>query len=229
MPRPPRLSAPGTVHHVVNRCNHQEQLLSYLDFQDCCALLLEAKSRFRIRIFAYAFLHNHYHLLIQETVSESVSRAMHWFNGTAAARYNIRHEIKGHLWQGRFKNRVIESDTDLLGCILYIDLNPARAGLSLQATDWPFCSARSHVDGCPDTLLDTAPLDLKGYSELFAAEWEKTRKLQQALERADRGAIKSWLRQSFTVKFIPFRKEIVQLVGRNYRQLVAKPKADEKG
>lgn len=228
MPRAPRVSAPEIVHHVINRCNHQEKLLSRSDLQDCCALLLEAKKRFGIRIFAYALLQNHYHLMMQESAVGLLSKAMHWFNGSTAMRFNIRHDSKGHLWQGRFRNRVIESDQDLLCCLLYIELNPARAGLAPNVTDWPFCSVRSHASGAPDPLLDIFPLKLEGYSKLLSTEWNRTQELRQAIERSDREAVKNWLRRIPSINFIPFRKEIARLVGRNHRQWVGLSKKKEK-
>lgn len=229
MSRMPRVSIAEIAHHVINRCNHQEKLLTHSDLQDCCALLLEAKKRFGIRIFAYALLQNHYHLLVQEPAVKSLSKAMHWFNGSMAMRFNIRHDSKGHLWQGRFRNRVIKDDPHLLRCLLYIELNPARAGLAPNVTDWPFCSARNHVEGVPDPLLDIFPLKLGGYSQLLTTEWGRTQELRQNMERSDREATKNWLRHSLSVDFIPFRKEIARLVGRNYRQWIGRSRNNEKG
>lgn len=178
------------------------------------------KSRFSVRLFAYAFLHNHYHLLIEEPGRGIVSDAMHWFNGSVATRYNIRHEQHGHLWQGRFKNRVIRDERDLLQCMVYIDLNPARVGLTETVTDWPFSSAQAHADGTRNPLLDSAPANLTGYGQLLLAEWRRTQQLHQALRMSDRAASKAWLRQASSRSFIPFTREIARLLGPNFRRLI---------
>ncbi len=221
MPRLLRQSTADALHHVYNRCNHQERLLSSDDFQDCCALLQEAKRRFGIRLFAYAFLRNHYHLLLQEPCGGSIlSEAMQWFNGSVAVRYNIRRGSDGHLWQGRFGSRIIQGEANFLQCVSYIDLNPARAGLAPGLTDWAFCSARAHVEGTHDPLLDSSPVDLLGYREFFFSEWERTQRLRCAIQNADRAAVRGWLHQAPSKVFIPFRREIAQLIGQNFRRFI---------
>lgn len=228
MPRSPRVSTAGAIHHVLNRCNHQEHLLGHNDFQDLCALLLETKKRFPVRIFAYALLHNHYHLLLQEATANSVTKAMHWFNGVSAARYNIRHDIHGHLWQGRFKNRLLDSqnDRELLQCMVYIDLNPARAGLAKDIIDWPFCSARSHVERKSDAITDLSPIDMSGYEQLLRLGQQRTQQLHSALQQSDRDTVSRWVRESTGRSFIPYAKDISRLLGHNFRRLIPSNKTD---
>ena len=221
MPRTTRTSFGGALHHVMTRCNHQERLFSKTDLQDCCAILLETKQRFPIRLFAYAFLSNHYHLLIQEEASGTLGEAMHWFNGTVACRYNIRHGTRGHLWQGRFKNRCIQSELYFIQCMIYIDLNPARAGLSPQVTNWPFSSARAHAEGIRDPLLDSSPIESTSYKQRILTEWDRTQQLQHILQDGDREATRSWLKQASSRIFIPFSKEISLLVGSNFRRYIS--------
>lgn len=218
MPRKLRLSYAGAIHHVMSRCNHQEHLFEAPDHQDWCALLLETKSRFGIRLFAYALLHNHYHLLIQEPAPGILSKAMHWFNGSVALRYNLRHKLSGHLWQGRYKNRLIQNDGDFLPCLLYVDLNPARAGLARGITDWPFSSGKAHAEGTPDPLLDPLPVEIPSYKDLLLNEWKRTEGLRTAIQHNDKTTAKQWLRQFLSGLFIPYHRELVLLLGHNYRR-----------
>lgn len=228
MPRKPRISIAGGIHHVVNRCNRRAHLLSKEDLQDCCSLLLETKRRFSLRLFAYAFLHNHYHLVAQEPVPGTMSLAMRWFNGSVAVRHNTRHQTTGHLWQGRFKNRLLENnERDFLQCLLYVDLNPARAGLAPALTNWAFSSTRAHAEGAEDPLLDPSPISLGKYREMLQWEWMRTQQLLQALEARNREATRVWLRQATSRTFISCQKEIAVLLGRNFRRLLKKSPADQ--
>jgi putative transposase len=56
---------------------------------------------------------------------------MKWLQGAYTQRYNSRHEVFGHLFQGRYKAVVIDGRSpayfEVVGT--YIHLNPARAGL----------------------------------------------------------------------------------------------------
>ena len=58
-------------------------------------------------------------------------KGMKWFQGTYTARFNTRHRLKGHLFQGRYKAIPVEGEKpEYFRCISeYIHLNPARAGL----------------------------------------------------------------------------------------------------
>ena len=221
MPRPLRVSVAGGIHHVINRCNHRAQLLSPSDLHDCYSLLLTTKQRFGLRFFGYALLHNHYHLVLQEPARGTLGQAMHWFNGTAAVRFNLRHDLAGHLWQGRFKNRLLENtERDFLQCLIYVDLNPARAGLAPRITDWRYCSARTHAEGTQDPLLDPTPISLTGYRDILHDAWAKTQQLRQALQRHDREAVRSCLRQASSRTYIPYPEEIARMAGRNFRRLI---------
>jgi hypothetical protein len=73
---------------------------------------------------------NHYHLLV-ETPEGNLVAGMKWLQGAYTQRHNKRHEIAGHLFQGRYKAVVIDGRSpgyfEVVGT--YIHLNPARAGL----------------------------------------------------------------------------------------------------
>lgn len=92
--------------------------------------LAEACGKTGWRIHAYVLMSNHYHLLV-ETPEGNLVAGMKWFQGTYTQRYNSRHQVFGHLFQGRYKAVVIDGDSpgyfEVVGT--YIHLNPARAGL----------------------------------------------------------------------------------------------------
>ena len=82
------------------------------------------------RVHAYVLMSNHYHLLTT-TPEANLSDGMRWFQGTYGRRYNNRHQLNGHVFQGRFKAPVIDDeDTEHFRAVgTYIHLNPLRAGL----------------------------------------------------------------------------------------------------
>ncbi len=46
----------------------------------------------------------------------------------------------------------------LLAATRYVELNPVRAGLAIDAADWPFSSAKAHLSGRDDRLVRVAPM-----------------------------------------------------------------------
>jgi len=67
-----------------------------------------------------------------ETPEANLVAGMKWLQGTYTQRYNGRHELRGHLFQGRYKAVPVEADD--AGCLeaisSYIHLNPAGRGSS---------------------------------------------------------------------------------------------------
>ncbi len=74
---------------------------------------------------------NHYHLLV-ETPEPNLVAGMKWLQGTYTQRYNGRHGLLGHLFQGRYKAVPVDGRQEqnyFQVVSTYIHLNPARAGL----------------------------------------------------------------------------------------------------
>jgi REP element-mobilizing transposase RayT len=102
--------------------------------------------RFEIDIFAYVLMDNHYHLLFR-TKRANLCRSMQWFGATYTKRFNLRHNRSGHLFQGRFKNMLVQNDTYLLQLSYYIHPNPLRAGMVKRLADYKWSSYRAYAYG----------------------------------------------------------------------------------
>jgi len=90
---------------------------------------------------------NHYHLLI-ETAEANLSKGMRQLNGVYTQWVNRTFGRVGHLFQGRYKAILVDSDTYLLELCRYIVLNPVRARMCHEAGDWPWSSYRSTAGLC---------------------------------------------------------------------------------
>ena len=73
-------------------------------------------------------MRNHFHLVI-ETPQANLVTGMKWLLGTYTKRFNIRHQLCGHLFAGRYKALIVDgSGTGYLRTVCdYVHLNPARA------------------------------------------------------------------------------------------------------
>jgi len=80
---------------------------------------------------------NHYHLLV-ETPQANLSRAMKWINVSYAVYFNRKRSRRGHLFQGRFKSILVQTDEYLKQLSRYIHLNPLRVKMveDLGAYKW---------------------------------------------------------------------------------------------
>ena len=130
MPRPLRIEYPGALYHVMARGNHGRPIFADdPDRERFLATLGEACEKTGWRIHAYVLMGNHYHLLV-ETPEGNLVAGMKWLQGSYTQRYNSRHEVFGHLFQGRYKAVVVDGTPGYFDVVAsYIHLNPARAGL----------------------------------------------------------------------------------------------------
>ena len=131
MARPLRIEYPGATYHVMARGNQGRAIFKDDgDRQRFLETLGEACDKTGWRIHAYVLMGNHYHLLI-ETPEGNLVAGMKWLQGTYTQRYNGRHKVLGHLFQGRYKAVPVEAANAgyLESVSTYIHLNPARAGL----------------------------------------------------------------------------------------------------
>jgi putative transposase len=64
--------------------------------------------------------------------------------------FNLRHQRTGTLWEGRYRSNLIESERYLLACMVYIDLNPVRAGMVAQPADFKWSSHRHCIGQVSD-------------------------------------------------------------------------------
>ena len=78
--------------------------------------------------------------------------------GRRYVRYvNDRYRRTGTLWEGRYKSCLVDSDSYLLRCYRYIELNPVRACMVADPNDYRWSSYASHADGKVDALLKPHP------------------------------------------------------------------------
>jgi putative transposase len=89
----------------------------------------------RIEILAYAFMTNHYHLLIKQTNEQDLGDFMLALMTSYVSYFNKKYERSGHLFGGVFKAILVESDDYLLHLSRYIHLNPIATRLNLVEQD----------------------------------------------------------------------------------------------
>jgi REP element-mobilizing transposase RayT len=149
----------------------REIFLDDLDRRTFCRMLSESKKTHGFRIFAYCLMGNHFHLLIQVGDSPLYS-GMHQLLTRYSLYFNQRHDHMGHLFQSRYASPLCRQDTYLEILLQYIHLNPLRAGLVKDPTEWIWSGHRGLIGHTSDELLDLQHLaELRGESlvELRAA------------------------------------------------------------
>jgi REP element-mobilizing transposase RayT len=126
-------------------------------------LLKDTSEELAWECFAYCLMTNHYHVVVATPVP-NISVGMHRLNSAYARWFNRSHGHQGHLFQARFHSALVEGDSHLLEACRYVLLNPVRAGIVQEASDWAWSSYRSTMDdeGQPAFHACDALLELFG-------------------------------------------------------------------
>lgn len=153
MPRVARIVIPGLPHHVTQRGNHRAVVYhDTADYHAYLAMLHQYISQFPLDILAYCLMPNHSHLIVVPHDAETLSSCIRAAHTKYALRYNLRYQLTGHLWQGRFASCVLD-ESHMWNAIRYVERNPVRAGMVRYAEDYPWSSARGHCGLNQDPLL----------------------------------------------------------------------------
>jgi len=127
MARKPRVEFEGATYHVMCRGNRQEAIFKdEKDHERFLDTLEEVSGRNGWIIHAFVLMGTHYHLLL-ETPEPNLVDGMRWLQSTYTQRFNARHKVWGHLFQGRYKALPIDQGEYFKTVADYIHLNPARA------------------------------------------------------------------------------------------------------
>jgi REP element-mobilizing transposase RayT len=150
MSRPLRIQFSGALYHVTSRGNRKRDI--YQDDVDRARfleVLEDVISSHNWRCHGYCLMDNHYHLII-ETPDANLAKGMRQLNGIFTQLTNRRHDLVGHLFQGRYKAILVEKQSYLLELSRYVVLNPVRAGLVTDPGHWPWSSYRAMFDPSRD-------------------------------------------------------------------------------
>lgn len=140
MTRPLRLEYPGALYHVTSRGDRKASIFhDETDRFMWMQTLGEVCAQFRFSIHAFCQMGNHYHLLV-ETLDGKLASGMRQLNGVYSQYFNRRHDLVGHVFQGRYKAILVDKESYLLELARYIVLNPVRASLVERPEDWPWSS-----------------------------------------------------------------------------------------
>jgi len=155
MPRTKRVTLENACYHIITRGNQKQTVFrDSEDFQRYLLLLEKYKRKFRFKLYCFCFMPNHVHLIIEVENPQELQRLMKGLNLSYSLYFNIKYNKVGHLWQDRFKSKIIEKDDYFLECINYIEANPVRASIVNSISEYPWNSFvfRMRNDGILDKI-----------------------------------------------------------------------------
>ncbi len=168
MSRPLRIEYPGAMYHVMNRGNQRQDVFrKKIDCETFLERLGHFVELFNVELYCYVLMNNHFHLLLR-TREANLGRFMQSFLTSFTIILNKRNKKSGHIFQGRYKAHLVESEQYISTLSRYIHLNPTRIkkykDISIDEkknilTQYTWSSYLAHIGlKEPDKFIDTTPV-----------------------------------------------------------------------
>ena len=154
MARLPRHTTVGQPYHVIQRGVNGSAIFrrstDQAFFRDRLAIALD---RYRCQLHAYVLMTNHVHFLITPSEPSSIARLIQSVSRHYVPWFNKNTGRTGALWGGRYRAALIDSDQYMLACYRYIELNPVRAGMVSDPSEYQWSSYQANARGRVDSLI----------------------------------------------------------------------------
>lgn len=95
----------------------------------------------RYALIAWCVMPNHVHALIETRADHPLDRVVHSWKSYTAHSANRLVRRSGSFWAPEYFDRYMRDQAHLATTIAYIENNPVKAGLCVDATQWPLSSA----------------------------------------------------------------------------------------
>ena len=215
MPRRARMYITGYAYHIVQRGNNRQACFFEVEnYRVFLKYMSEVLPRYGNSLHAYCLMTNHVHLLITPECVGSISNLMKVVCSRYAQYINKKYTRTGSLWEGRHKASVIDSESYLLKCYRYIELNPVTADMVKRPEGYAWSSNHCNAWGGQNRLISGHESYL-ALGQNQAQRCSNYRKLfNEALSTGDYQAIGKALHFSMSLGSEEFMEKIEKRTGR---------------
>jgi REP element-mobilizing transposase RayT len=168
MARQLRLDLAGATYHVTQHGIDDMAIFNDDDDRNCFLRFLGVELvRSRWTCLAYCLMKTHYHLLVRPRKA-TLSSGFHHLNGRYAQWFNTQHGRRGHVFESRFRDRLVESLAYRCEVARYVHLNPTRALRDMAPEDYPWSDYGSTIGLYPPDPLVNARIALAPFGSNLA-------------------------------------------------------------
>jgi len=154
MARLSRIVVPNQPVHIMHRGNNRQDIFeSEEDMGRITEDIAHALSKSDCHLHAYVIMTNHLHLLITPADKIQLSKFMQTMANRYVRYFNATRNRTGTIWEGRFKSCLVDSESYLFTLYRYIEMNPVKANMVKNITDYPWSSYRHNALGEKNSLI----------------------------------------------------------------------------
>jgi len=154
MPRPNRILIEGGIYHVYNRIGRGERVFDEeTEASAFVSLLRDVVERDGLTVFAWCLMSNHYHLAVRTGVV-LLDRPMRSLQQRVTRGINVRKQVYGPLWQGRYRSKLVSDQRYFDQLLLYIHLNPVQAKIVDDPAQYTWSGHRGLLGKVKKPIVD---------------------------------------------------------------------------
>lgn len=151
MPRLTRRKSFTETYHIMLRgINKEDIFLDVYDNMKFIKILKTTKDKYNFELYGYCLMKNHTHLIIKH---KEISLIMQSLAVRYASYFNKKYDRIGHLFQDRFRSKVIENKAYLKNVIRYVHQNPVKAGIC-KIDEYNWSSYNEYINKTNENLID---------------------------------------------------------------------------
>ena len=153
-----RAVLPDYPHHIILRGhNRQVAFVEAGNFERYLETLADFMDIYGVKVYAWRLMTNHVHLLVVPQDMAGLGKLMKRLAGRKTRYHNRLERRSGTLCESRYKSNPVDSDSYLLACARYIELNPVRARMVASPEEYLWSSYRHRLGIAHDKWLDLDP------------------------------------------------------------------------
>jgi putative transposase len=147
----------GNYYHIYNRGSRKDDIFFSDENYDYLLRLLYLNShQYSVSIIAYCLMPNHYHFLLFQKESGSISKVLQTTMNSYVQGMNAQFHLSGSLFEGKAKNKLIDSDQYAVQVVRYIHLNPVKAKLVNKPEKWKHSDYSRWIDNAENKIIDSS-------------------------------------------------------------------------
>ena len=161
MPRGPRKKIKNGIYHCILRgINKQDIFFDNQDYFKFLKILKKSKQLFQFKLYSYVLMPNHVHLEFKDE-KDLLPNIMQNIAISYATYFNIKYDRVGHVFENRYKSKIVGSDDYILNLLRYIHQNPQKAFIC-ATEEYKWSSYKEYVN--ITNIVDTEEI-LKMFNE----------------------------------------------------------------
>ncbi len=143
----------GGYYHVYNRGNRADNIFfDTKDYKRYLDRLKQYKKKHDVSVIAYCLMPNHLHLLLRQNGPKPISTFIQRVHTAYTMYLNNKHKTTGHVFESRYKAKIVNRDDLLSHLSRYIHLEPKTVVKRLPAYKWS--SYPTYIGQTPDEITE---------------------------------------------------------------------------